>query len=279
MRCLLAVVAAAHVLGFRLLPRRLAITTPSASRSSEVDVVVDDVSRANGPHDHKKLGAGRGHIEVPGVMERGRTTTIVPTAPTSEGGDVAPVAPSSDAREGSFLVEPNSLGLSGSNSYMLDVAKDSSTAREPESAAEVNNRAIRNVFHDPSAIAEVVHGLENVTRRLDGSPFEGRATFSIRVDDVGLIVGVTVDEASADRQAWTEVANATFNALAQRRIRIPRGSKGLDVRIEVVSQITLPSGARQGLDIGPRGATFDLSDIGAHPRRVVGAHVISEHVY
>jgi len=93
--------------------------------------------------------------------------------------------------------------------------------------------------------------------------------------------------------------------MAQKRVRVPPGAKGVAMKIEISSKVTLPSGARHPLEVsspvvdaarnaahgqfdkgeGMNGGLpivagqFDLSDIGAHPMRVVGARVLSENVY
>ena len=134
--------------------------------------------------------------------------------------------------------------------------------------------------------------LEESTRRLAGSPFEGRAVFSVRIDELGLVVSAQVVESSSDRHAWDEVAAHAFNALAQKRIHIPPGSKGISMQVEITSKVVLPSGAAHRVTAqlgGPPDPTsstlpivsgqFDLSDIGAHPMRVVGAHVLSESAF
>jgi len=116
---------------------------------------------------------------------------------------------------------------------------------------------------------------------------------------------VQVAESTGDRHAWEDVGKRVLNAMAQKRVHVPPGAKGVAMRIELSSKVTLPSGARHPMTVtspvvdaarnmangqfdkgeGMNGGlpivagSFDLSDIGAHPMRVVGARVLSENVY
>jgi hypothetical protein len=186
-------------------------------------------------------------------------------------------------------------------------------ARQP--LPDDSNEKLQHAITDPIHERERLNGsltsgpfaqeLERATRSDPGSPFEGRAMFSISVDEVGLVVNVQVADSTGDRRAWEDVGRRVLNAMAQRRVRVPPGAKGVAMRIEISSKVTLPSGARHPLSVsspvvdaarnmangqfdkgeGMNGGLpivagqFDLSDIGAHPMRVVGARVLSENVY
>jgi hypothetical protein len=186
-------------------------------------------------------------------------------------------------------------------------------ARQP--LPDDSNERLQHAINDPIHERERLNGsltsgpfaqeLERATRADPGSPFEGRALFSISVDEVGLVVNVQVAESSGDRHAWEDVGKRVLNAMAQRRVHVRPGAKGVAMQIEISSKVTLPSGARHPLTVsspavdavqnmargqfdkgeGMNGGLpivagqFDLSDIGAHPMRVVGARVLSENVY
>jgi hypothetical protein len=50
------------------------------------------------------------------------------------------------------------------------------------------------------------------------------------------------------------------------------------VRVNVVSSVGPPSGGGAGLDIRNNGAHFDISDVGARPRRIIHAHILAEQI-
>ncbi|MBK7582828.1 MAG: hypothetical protein IPI67_21870 [Myxococcales bacterium] len=108
-------------------------------------------------------------------------------------------------------------------------------------------------------------------------PAEGTATFVVDTDADGKVQAVTLSEARGGA-SWTRVRAALTRALATRRLRVPRGARGLRVSIRVEAKVQLPSGSRPGDSVrakGP-GAEFDVADIGARASRVVSARVLNE---
>jgi hypothetical protein len=209
----------------------------------------------------------------------------------------------------SSLLVAQDIGLSGSGSYRIDVA------RAQPSPQEIANQQANREIMDPIRAHELANGdltsgpvvqeIEHTTRSLAGAPYEGRAVLAVRVDELGLVLSVGVDESSGDAHAWSEVATQVLNALAQKRLHMRQGAKGVAMRIEVTAKVVLPSGAHSPLHVGSPaldalsrmtkgefdkapdngmgtvpivGGTFDLSDIGAHPVRVASAHVVSQTV-
>jgi hypothetical protein len=235
------------------------------------------------------------------------TGTSTGTGPeVARGTETSPAPTGSSQGPSLFITTPDAIGLSGPGSFRVDVAKQQGS--ENERIAENVNRAIMDPIHERERLngsltsGPVAQELERSTRGDPGSPFEGRAVFAIRVDEVGLVVSVGVAESSGDRRAWDDVAKRVLNALAQRRVHMPPGAKGVAMNIEITSKVTLPSGARVPLSIGSGagsavrdmtkgkfdrapetpgifGGSFDLSDIGAHPMRIVGARVLSENAF
>jgi len=137
----------------------------------------------------------------------------------------------------------------------------------------------------------VVVSLEQ-TARHGLTPNFGHAIFSINVDALGVVVSVGVEDASSDRREWEEIATQSLAALAQKRVHLPPGSKGAQIRVELTSRVQMPSGSTRPVTVQPFGAadpssntlpvvsgSFDVSDIGAHPLRVVGARELSENIF
>jgi len=251
-----------------------------------------------------------------GMVTPHRGGFTISVRPSGSGGDttnpetVTTAPTESESGALSSLLVNQDIGLSGNGSYRMEVAKQQPTAQQI--ANENANRAIMDPIHAHEiqngdlTSGPVVAELERTTRSLAGTPMEGHAIFAVRVDEVGLVMSVGVDESSGDATAWSEVATRVLNALAQKRLHMPNGAKGVAMRIEVSSKVALPSGARSPLHVGSPaldalsnmtkgqfdkapdngmgsvpivGGTFDLSDIGARPTRQVAAHVVTESIY
>jgi hypothetical protein len=302
-RVALVVALAVHVAAFVFMPRSRPNAVPkSPSESMTVDL---EPTVAGG-------AGGGGHAEgetIAMARSYGHVTrrATVPTAPE------VTAAPETTSEETSLaLPEPSythgSIGLSGAGSYRFDALKQHPEANEAAEIADNVNHAIMDPIraHESEngslASGPIVNELESTTRHLAGSPFEGRAVLAFRIDELGLVVSASVEDVSGDRLAWEEVAKKTFNALAQKRLVIPHGSKGVAMRVELTSKVALPSGARHAMSVaspavdavgnvlhgqfdrpvdtpGIVAGSFDVSDIGAHPARVVGARVLSETVF
>jgi hypothetical protein len=138
----------------------------------------------------------------------------------------------------------------------------------------------------------VSRALEDATTHGLG-PVNGRATFDAVINAAGMIVSVGAVDASSDRSAWDDVAKATATSLVGRQLRTSK--RGVIVRIEITSREQLASGASPGHGVQASGpvvnpvyipnethatgggnvinGTFDLSDIGSTPRRVISSHV------
>ena len=245
--------------------------------------------------------AGGRSMTIPRTSTSTSTTTT-----TGESGEVEAV-PMPSASSSAMPLGPAALGLGGSRSFSMEIARQPL----PDDANDRLQHAINDPVHERERLngsltsGPFAQELERATRADSGSPFEGRALFAISVDEVGLVVNVQVAESTGDRHAWEDVGKRVLNAMAQKRVRVPPGAKGVAMKIEISSKVTLPSGARHPLEVsspvvdaarnaahgqfdkgeGMNGGLpivagqFDLSDIGAHPMRVVGARVLSENVY
>ncbi len=311
-RTRVALVAAlvVHVAAFVLLPpSRTSAVAAGPNEWMTVDLeptAVGGTGRGGGAHGEAIRSTRRETTQSPfGVSARERASG--PTTPEITAGPEAPSEDTSGA-----LPEPSfthgSVGLEGSGSYRFDALKQHPEANESAEIADNVNHAImdpiraRECESGSLASGPIVNELESTTRHFAGSPFEGRAVLAFRIDELGLVVSASVEDVSGDRLAWEEVAKKTFNALAQKRLVIPHGSKGIAMRVELTSKVALPSGARRALSVsspaadavgnvlrgqfdrpvdtpGIVGGTFDVSDIGAHPARVVGARVLSETAF
>jgi hypothetical protein len=273
-------------------------------------VELDDSPRARSANGESAVGSAAMRGTASRVYVAGRAA-IREVEVITPGTEVAPSPDTTDTNlpSASLFNRPMSVGLDGVGSYRVDAAKQALPVPDDNAIANENTRRMlmapitaREQANGSIASGPIVNELEASTRTLAGSPFEGRAVFSIRVDELGLVVSAQVVESSSDRRAWDEVAQHMLNAFARKRVRVPPGAKGIDMQVEITSKVVLPSGARHPLAVSSPtadglghvlhgqfdqptetpaivGGSFDLSDIGAHASRVVGAHVISETAF
>jgi hypothetical protein len=110
-----------------------------------------------------------------------------------------------------------------------------------------------------SAVADAV--------RAANTPNVSRATFEVRLGPDGRVLGVRVVRANAgDAASWARAAELVASRIAKRLV-MGALSAGATIFVDVVSDVEMPAGDKGGFN--PTGATFDLSNIGAHAARVV----------
>jgi hypothetical protein len=106
--------------------------------------------------------------------------------------------------------------------------------------------------------------------RASDTPAESRSAFVVRLDANGKVVEVRAVRWSAgDPEAYHRAASIAAARLAGRSIAMPGAfASGALVSVEITSLLTLPAGgsgpSRKGSSV-----SFDLSDVGTKPRRVI----------
>lgn len=103
------------------------------------------------------------------------------------------------------------------------------------------------------------------------TPDVSRATFEIRLSGDGKVLGVRVASFNGGGAAvWERAAQAAAALLRARSLRMNESfAKGGTIYVDVTSGLQLPSGSAGVIRQQGAGASFDLSDIGAHQSRVV----------
>jgi hypothetical protein len=111
------------------------------------------------------------------------------------------------------------------------------------------------------------------------------ASFTFMIDGEGKVRSGVLGHVSSDREAWERVARQAVRDLAQHKLRVPKGGKGVKLTVQVTSRLELPSGTAARVDVSeplnplaPLSLVGDLADLGANARRMVRARVISEEV-
>ncbi len=203
----------------------------------------------------------------------------------------------------------SALGVDGTNPF-LDrgdpaVARAAKVARVKRRLDRALAQGLMNgdVASGRGAGGPVVRSFE-ATVYASNAPLNGTASFVLVIDSEGTLVSSMLGSASGDRDAWVRVARQTAQALAGRKLQVPKG-KSVKLTVEVTSHLELPSGADPGVDVhvlgipvkkgdGPRSTRIDIlnplkpgniltlagdpADIGARARRMVHARVVSEEL-
>jgi hypothetical protein len=179
------------------------------------------------------LGGGRPAWALPGVLQEGPRPTAAPTAPPP---------PREVDRD-----------IAGNVLRKMQGEKDKALGLDLPAAGTV-----------ASAIGAAVRG--------EDTPNEGKATFEVRLGPNGQVLGVRVVSSSAGpAAAWERAARAAALRLAGRTLTMSSAfAAGATVYVNVSSAMLMPDGSKTG-GIRPQGAgaSFDVSNLGARPSRIV----------
>jgi hypothetical protein len=78
---------------------------------------------------------------------------------------------------------------------------------------------------------------------LVSSPVNGEAEFVATIDATGLVTALRATRGTGSAADWRNVAAHALKALSKRRLRVPAGAAGLEVRLALSSKVQLPSGS------------------------------------
>ncbi len=175
------------------------------------------------------------------------------------------------------------LGLDGTNHFMgRRETPEEARRNEAAQANRAAGEAMRGALHDHDVAlglgggGPVVTALEAAVRE-SGAPDESAAVFVAIADASGRVLRVDVESAT-DGEAFRTIADDVLKRLQGLTLRVPAGSRGLAMRINVESKMALPSGGGLGIDPRSAGVHFDTADIGARARRVIHARVVAEQL-
>jgi hypothetical protein len=222
----------------------------------------------------------------PASVGNGEATTTIAIGP-APGGSAAPIA----------------LGIGGTRELNPFLPKHDEPAPTTADDGKAAERSVKDALHARdreiglTPEGPVLSALRDATYD-SAAPPKGRAVFVAIVDKLGVVVDLRLGDGEA--ATWREVRERAVKTLASRKVTM-RGAGPVELRIEVVSQVTLPSGSEHHVSpamsaskievpdsakIGGGAAdvvqswtvgTFDLSDVGAKRRQVVHARVVSSH--
>jgi hypothetical protein len=246
-------------------------------------------------HSSEPRAADLARSAVPTTSTTGRETTASPGAPAGSAvalPESAPNAPggwtlhvtteqgASDRNAGVLAA----LALDGKNHFMGK--RETPEELERSARAEGNRQAgeaMRTALHDHDVSlglgggGPVVKALEEAVS-VSTAPNASHAIIVAIADASGTVTQVNVESASADPASFQAVAADVLARLRSQKVRVPEGSHGISVRLDVASSVGPPSGGGAGLDMASSGAHFDLSDVGSRPRRIVHARILAEQI-
>jgi hypothetical protein len=81
------------------------------------------------------------------------------------------------------------------------------------------------------------------------TPVNSSARFEVTADASGHVTAVTLLDASEGWGDWDKLVSALADALRTRALRVPAGTRGVAVTVEVTSREQLPSGFEPGIDV------------------------------
>jgi len=129
-------------------------------------------------------------------------------------------------------------------------------------------------------VGTIASAIQNAVRG-STTPDIARATLEVRIGPNGRVTSVKVIRSNAGGMGdWNAVASAAQGSLSGASFPLPEQyAKGAIVTVEVISQLQMPDGSttgRPGLSGGSGDSvggtlTFDASNIGARPKRLVKA--------
>ena len=243
------------------------------------------------PRSHATTPPLRAKSAQPSEEPQHAVASAKATAPAPNGNEIAnlsrtsaqnaePVAPSDDATNADRAIAPKptidlfnpttarALGMqmeeSAESRHRGDIGMLQTTMDERDRALGLGGGgALVSAAHEALLGAAV--------------PNRSNATFEITTDALGEVRSVRVVDADTGRKEWEQVVPMIKQLLARKRLRVPSGSRGVAARLQVDVAIRLPSGAQAAIGYAPGAVTFDLSDIGAIPKRVVGVRIVDEH--
>jgi len=340
----LHVAAAGLLVVFHSQPRPLAAPASSSDAhvpDEEIAIEVSPAPLGTDPSEPRKApepsarssaapssvaGAARAGGAAASTAATAATASV--TTPAAAPGDAPSPASESAPAPGPAIVTSRSaapdigLALDGQNTFVTSAARGeapngapaatSSPGMRPRAAAESNRAAAAMLRgtgqqHD----REVGLGPEGPVLRALGdatmasfAPVKGRAVFRAITDGTGMVVGIEVLSCDGGRDGWVNAAELAREALSGKKLRLPSAATQAEMRIEIVSEMKMPSGHDPGVDVsvlglpitkgdGPQSTqvrildpfslsflagTADPSDIGAKPRRVVHTRILESKV-
>ena len=263
--------------------------------AADADSAEDETEPLSSPPAQAAALARRGNAPAAAGAEPTLAAASEDAGP-SEGAEEAPAAAAAGSVPAPRLGLAQ-LGLAGPNQFLDRSAPE--PERTPGNRRRVNaQKRLEQALAQGQQNEKTALGLGAggpVMRALQSaayassSPLNGNALFTFIIDSDGKLVTSSVGGVSSDRDKWERVARQAAQALAQRKLPVPKG-RSVRLTVSVNSRLELPSGAAPGgpttsVDalnpLDPSAALSlmgDLADVGGKARRMVRSHVVSEEL-
>lgn len=174
---------------------------------------------------------------------------------------------------GSFFT-PGPNALAGVNSFV----PARPMPREEPGEEKKTTKPNLGLRFGPSSEGPVLTVFKDVTSR-SLAPLEGRARFTLRANADGEVLGIDLDD-STGGAGWDDALRLALEELRGKKLVVPHGARGINVRFEVASDVSYPSGQRSKaeLKLFPGGVILpDESNVGqVQTRKIHTRHLSTE---
>jgi hypothetical protein len=222
----------------------------------------DTSTPTNGSTSAERQGGARATAGAVAHLEWPSTRSGDEAEPTGENAEHSESGTESKPRaETGPTLSLNQLGIGGQNPFLGDRPRpgDAGTAESRLNDSLRAEIADSDVAAGLTRGGPVISALRLATFEI-ATPNNGTAGFMATTDATGLVVTLEPTNVSSHFSAWQKVADHALVQLKGKRLRIPEGSKGLTVRLEIVSRIQLPSGRDPGLAVSALGIPIKKGD-------------------
>jgi TonB family protein len=228
---------------------------PEAPEETELRVDLEPAEPAPTPSDAEERAAPNAPAEVHAAASLRHETRTTQVAPPEAEPSSMPLTAPADSSPGGWTLSPfasqgpaPSGGAAPAGSAFDDAVRAGVRATIAQSAKKRDPLKHLLGGYTPRDIElGLAPGGEFIGYTQDGvrssrAPNIGRATLEITIDGDGNLTAVRVLDASSNRFEWDEAAQEIMKAAHGHRTRVPSGSQGLVLTLEVSSDIRTVSG-------------------------------------
>lgn len=241
---------AAHAVAFAFVmrtPTRAHVPAPSAE--TPIEVVEEEPPPPPVPSSEESLSTGAVAIaRAPSTAPRAIAVVTSNEGSFSLPSSEAP-APAPTWSGSFFSVSPKQMGIA-ENPFL--------PSGPPKEEQDKKRKPDLGLRFGPSSEGPALAVFKDVTSR-SLAPLEGRARFTVRANADGEVLGIDLDD-STGGPGWDDAKRLALDELRGKRFVVPRGARGINVRFEVASEVSYPSGQRTKHEFAIRDGALVLPD-------------------